>query len=696
MNHLIHETSPYLRQHAHNPVEWYAWKPEAFARAKAENKPILVSIGYSTCHWCHVMERESFEDIETARFMNEYFINIKVDREERPDVDQIYMEACQIISGSGGWPLNAFLTPEGRPFFAGTYYPPSPGYQRPSWRQVLTNLATAFKTNRAMVEEQAAKMTEIIQGSDANMVRKVEMNWGKDAIDLIENQWFKKDLSQKIYKNLYNRFDREEGGFGGAPKFPSTMSLQYLAAYYFYEKTPAALKHLNLSLEKMIQGGIYDQIGGGFARYATDAAWLIPHFEKMLYDNALIISVLSDAYRLTKKNIYKETIEETLEFVQREMTARNGGFYAAYDADSEGEEGKFYVWDMAEIKTILGEDADLFCKFYGCVEGGNFEGQNILWRPYDETEQEELFEGLDADKAHKILERSRKKLLKVRAKRVPPSLDNKIILSWNALMISGYCKAFSALGNDAYRAEAIGQTEFILNNFVQDEPDSLWHTMQYDTAQKHLMPQYDAFLDDYAFFIEALLDVYEISFDKKYLFQARQFADKVIQYFWDENQHLFYFTSAQQKDILLRKKDLYDSATPSSNSTMAKNLWRLGHFFERADYKQLVIKMLSSVQASVEKYPSSFSKWASVFLNVIHPTSEIAILGEKAFEQAKKLQKYFLPNIVLIVSEVADDSLPLLKDRFMEGKTLFYLCQNASCQMPVTAIADLLKMLNVK
>jgi uncharacterized protein YyaL (SSP411 family) len=690
MNHLIHETSPYLRQHAHNPVEWYAWKPAAFARAKAENKPILVSIGYSTCHWCHVMERESFEDVDTADFMNKHFINIKVDREERPDVDQIYMEACQIISGSGGWPLNAFLTPEGRPFFAGTYYPPAPGYQRPSWRQVLENLSKAFQSNRAMVEEQAAKMTEMIQHSDKNMIHKIDLN----PNDLIDNQWFKKDLLQKIYKNLYNRFDREEGGFGGAPKFPSTMSLQYLAEYYFYEKTPAALKHLNLSLVKMIQGGIYDQIGGGFARYATDAAWLIPHFEKMLYDNALIISVLADAYRLTSKKIYKETIEATLAFVQREMTAKQGGFYAAYDADSEGEEGKFYVWDMAEIKTILGADADLFCQYYGCVEGGNFEGQNILWRPYEETEEDELFDGLEPSKAHKILQQAREKLLKVRAKRIPPSLDDKLILSWNALMISAYCKAYVALGHPAYKAEAMGQTEFILNNFVQDAPDALWHTMQYDAPQKHLIPQYDAFLDDYAFFIESLLALYEITFDKKYLYQARQFTDKVIEHFWDENQHLFYFTSAQQKDILLRKKDLYDSATPSGNSTMAKNVWRLGHFLERADYKQLVIKMLASVQASVEKYPTSFSKWASVLLNVIQPTSEIAILGEHAFAQAKILQKHFLPNTILMASVGAEEDLPLLKNRFVAGKTLFYLCQNASCRMPVETIDELLKMLN--
>ena len=379
MNHLINETSPYLLQHAHNPVEWYAWKPEAFERAKAENKPILVSIGYSTCHWCHVMERESFENQDVADIMNQLFVCIKVDREERPDVDQIYMEACQIISGSGGWPLNCFLLPDGRPFFAGTYYPPQSAYGRPSWIQVLHNLSNAFQQKRDVVEQQANQLTDIIRNSDKNYVKNTEggdfekLEGGAPSV-------FNTSYLENVFYALRERFDRVEGGFGGAPKFPSTMSIQFLMDYHFYTKNEEALAHAELSLIKMIQGGIYDQIGGGFARYATDREWLIPHFEKMLYDNALLITTLSDAYKLTKKDIYSETIEETLTFILRDMTAPDGGFYSAYDADSEGVEGKFYVWKKAEIETILGADAPLFCAFYDVSEEGNWEESSILWR----------------------------------------------------------------------------------------------------------------------------------------------------------------------------------------------------------------------------------------------------------------------------------------------------------------------------
>jgi uncharacterized protein len=703
MNHLIHETSPYLLQHAHNPVDWHAWKPEVFERARAEDKPILVSIGYSTCHWCHVMERESFEDEGIAAMMNEYFINIKVDREERPDVDQIYMEACQVISGSGGWPLNCFLTPDGRPFFAGTYYPPHPAHSHPSWSQVLNNIANAFHNKRDTVEAQANQLTDIIRNADKNYIRSTDKLSVLSSTD--ESSVFTPTLLENIYYALRERFDRLEGGFGGAPKFPGTMGIQYLLDYHFYTKNPEALEHAELSLTKMIQGGIYDQLGGGFARYATDREWLIPHFEKMLYDNALLINVLSETYKLTKKDIYRETIEETLEFIEREMTAdfrfqisdfkshapeiskleseihQFAGFYAAYDADSEGVEGKFYVWDKSEIVEILGEDAPLFCAFYDVTEGGNWEHSNILWRhkSYEEFASLKKISVSDLKEKLKI---SRDKLFKIRNARIKPELDDKILLSWNALMISAYAKAFEATGMEGYRKLAIESLEFVLEHFKNEQTLGFFHT--YKNGKK----QYDAFLEDYAYLIEALLDVYAISFDKHYLTLAQTYTNDVLKNFLDDTDNLFYFTSSKQKDVLLRKKDLFDNAMPSGNSTMAKNLMRLGIMLDDEKYKSLSVNMLQAVLEVIERYPSSFSKWASVVLSTVYAPYEIAVVGEKAHEKAREINALFLPNKILMASVKDDETLPLLRGREVMGDTYIYLCQNYACQMPVKTIED--------
>jgi uncharacterized protein len=711
MNHLIHETSPYLLQHAHNPVNWHAWKPEAFERARAEDKPILVSIGYSTCHWCHVMERESFEDEGVAAMMNEYFINIKVDREERPDVDQIYMEACQVISGSGGWPLNCFLTPDGRPFFAGTYYPPQPAHSRPSWSQVLNNIANAFHNKRDTVEAQASQLTDIIKNADKNYIKIKNEELGIRS-ENTDGGIFTPALLENIYYALRERFDRLEGGFGGAPKFPGTMGIQYLLDYHFYTKNPEALVHAELSLTKMIQGGIYDQLGGGFARYATDREWLIPHFEKMLYDNALLINVLSETYKLTKKNIYRETIEETLEFIEREMTAdvrcqmsevranvdtfdikhltsdiNFGGFYAAYDADSEGVEGKFYVWDKSEIDAILGENAPSFCAFYDITEGGNWEHSNILWR----HKSYEEFEGLTNMSVTDLKEKlkiSRDKLFKIRNARIKPGLDDKILLSWNALMISAYAKAFEATGMEGYRKRAIESLEFVLEHFKNEQTLGFFHT--YKNGKK----QYDAFLEDYAYLIEALLDVYSICFDKQYLVLAQTYTNDVLKNFLDNTDNLFYFTSSKQKDVLLRKKDLFDNAMPSGNSTMAKNLMRLGIMLDDEKYKTLSINMLKAVLEVIERYPSSFSKWASVVLSTVHTPYEIAVVGEKSFEKVGEINALFLPNKILMASVKEDETLPLLRGREVEGETLIYLCQNYTCRMPVKIIEDFITTLS--
>jgi uncharacterized protein len=715
MNQLSKETSPYLLQHAHNPVHWYAWKPEAFEKARREDKPILVSIGYSTCHWCHVMERESFENQSVADFMNEHFVCIKVDREERPDVDQIYMEACQVISGSGGWPLNCFLTPDMRPFFAGTYYPPMPAYQRPSWQQILQNMAGAFQQKRDIVEEQADKLTEIIRGADKTFVKKTnfESKIGENAVSRrrigmpkesytegsLFSEIFNKNLLDKIFDNLSDRFDRQEGGFGGAPKFPGTMSIQFLLDYYFYTKNDTALHHAELSLTKMIQGGIYDQIGGGFARYATDREWLIPHFEKMLYDNALLIQVISDAYKLTKKDIYRETIEETLDFTLREMQNtdlsrgyQEESFYSAYDADSEGVEGKFYVWQKAEIDAILGEESPLFCAFYDVSKEGNWEENTILWRPKS-YETFAAGEKMDVMELKKRLKTAGQKLYSERSKRIKPSLDDKILLSWNALMISAFAKAYEALGMEKtdirdigaekYRKTAINALNFIFNN-MQNPEGGYFHTYKNGKAQ------YAAFLEDYAYLIEAILDVYQITFDAKYVYKAQELTDFVLENFFDDADNLFFFTSKNQTDILLRKKDLYDSAMPSGNSTMMKNLGRLAIIFDNHRYKNVHFAMLETMVDAIKMYPTSFSKWASGVISAVHPPFEIAVLGDDYFDKTLQINALFLPNKILMASADKDEKLPLL-DRDTEGS--IFLCQNYACQLPVKTVDELIALM---
>ncbi|GJM33994.1 MAG: hypothetical protein DHS20C18_29950 [Saprospiraceae bacterium] len=673
MNRLQFESSPYLLQHANNPVNWFAWKPEAFEKAKQEDKPILVSIGYSTCHWCHVMERESFENEQTAAFMNKHFINIKVDREERPDVDQIYMEACQIISGAGGWPLNCFLTPDGRPFYAGTYYPPEAAYNRPSWPQVLQNMAGAFQQKREVIEEQADKLVNIIRGSDETFVNTVV---GSEAT----NTSFTPVEMQAIFKNMQSRFDRREGGFGGAPKFPSSMTLQFLLDFHALTGNQEALEHLEFSLKKMIRGGIYDQIGGGFARYATDDAWLVPHFEKMLYDNALLISLMANTYKLTKDPLYKRTIEETLAFIAREMTSPEGGFYAALDADSEGVEGKFYVWDKAEIDEILSGDADLFNSFYQVTEQGNWEGKNILWRPQSE-EAFALSEGdIGLSKLLERFTRNKKRLLEARSKRIRPGLDDKILLNWNALQCSAYAQAASALGNKDYQKIAQHNLQFILDKFRKGENLYFYHTYKEGHAQ------YDAFLDDYAFLIAAILDVYELDFDPARIKIAVQLTNHVLAQFFDEQSQLFYFTGQAQSDIILRRKDLYDSALPSGNSTMVYNLFRLGILTDQESYRQLAHSMLTGLKGAVEKYPTSFSRWAGAMLMEAFPPEELAVLGEQALPFAAQLNAHYLPNRVIMASMQASDEYPLLAGRYQENDTLIYICKNYACQLPVKTV----------
>ncbi|HLP94172.1 MAG TPA: thioredoxin domain-containing protein [Saprospiraceae bacterium] len=677
MNRLQFETSPYLLQHAHNPVDWYAWKPEAFERAIAEQKPILVSIGYSTCHWCHVMERESFENAEVAAFMNEHYINIKVDREERPDVDAVYMEACQILTGGGGWPLNCFLTPDGKPFYAGTYYPPVPAFNRPSWMQLLQHLANIWATQRETALNQADRLLSNIRRNDGVFIRPPEPG---ALVAADPNQ---------LFLRIRDQFDQAEGGFGGAPKFPATMAIQWLMHWSYFSGHPEAMEHALFSLEKMARGGIYDQIGGGFARYATDREWLIPHFEKMLYDNALLVTVLSEAHKYNAGHLPEGTatqwsaiIEQTLEYVEREMTSPEGGFYSAQDADSEGVEGKFYVWDKAEIEEILAIDAELYCDFYGVTEAGNWEHKNILWRPHRYQDFAHRHQ-ITVENLQQKLHECNQKLLQVRSKRIWPGLDHKILLDWNALMVSGYAAAYAALGHEKYLQAAVQNLAYLRQHFRNQ--DGSW---------RHSASQEKAFLDDYAFLIAAWIDVHQVTFDTQYLRWAEEAMEYVLAHFTDEETGFFFNTAADQADIVYRKKSLYDNATPSGNSTMAQNLQRLGLLLDRPEWRLRAQQMMSSMRETVEKYPRSFERWAICMLNETYPMLEIALVGENAVEKALKIQRTFLPNKIFAASVAPDDSQPLLAGKDAAADALIYVCRDFACQKPVISLEAFQDLVN--
>ncbi|MGB1242258.1 MAG: thioredoxin domain-containing protein [Chitinophagales bacterium] len=675
MNRLIHESSPYLLQHAHNPVDWYPWGEEALQKAQDEGKPILVSIGYAACHWCHVMERESFESEEVAAYMNEHFVNVKVDREERPDVDQIYMDAVQLISGSGGWPLNCFLTPDGRPFYGGTYFPPKQMYNRPSWLQVLEQIQTAFRTRREEIEKQANQLTYHIATSDQSASQST-------LINLDFEQPFDEQQLESIFQKMTKYFDAEDGGFGGAPKFPGTMSLRFLLNYCHYTQNEAAKKHVLFSIDQMIFGGIYDQIGGGFARYTVDKKWLVPHFEKMLYDNGLLVGLIADAYKLTQKELYKEVVEDSLSFVEREMWHPEGGFYASYDADSEGVEGKFYVWDKSEIEAILKEDAPLFNRFYEVSEEGNWEHKNILNREmtYEAFASQE---NMNVEVLKEKLQKARKRLFEVREKRIKPALDDKIILSWNAMMVTAYAKAYQALQQPHFKRMAVDNLQFLLEKFEVTGEHGLQHTYKNGKAQ------FPAFLDDYALLIEALIEVFQINFDERLLEKAGELTDYVFAHFEDSKSFLFFYTPKGQKDIVLRKKEFYDNATPSGNSTMAHNLLKLSSLLDAPKYHERAVQMVKSLEESISKYPTSFSRWLNAVTYLVFPMQEMVVVGENAIALSGEIQQSFLPNTLLLANEKGDSSHHLFADRYVEEQTLIYRCQNFMCERPVERLEDL-------
>ena len=675
-NHLIHETSPYLLQHAHNPVNWYPWNEEALNKAKVENKPILVSIGYSACHWCHVMERESFEDEATAKIMNENFINIKIDREERPDLDHIYMDAVQAISGSGGWPLNVFLTPDAKPFYGGTYFPPQKAFNRPSWQELLQSITKTFLEKRHEIDSQAENLTDHLLKANT---------FGQQK--LTENETLTHEKTGDVFLNIMKSADKEWGGFGKAPKFPQSFSIQFLLRYYQVTKNEEALEQASLSIDKLIEGGIYDQVGGGFARYSTDTEWLAPHFEKMLYDNALLVAVLSEAFQLTKKERYKEVIDETIKFIQRELLHPQKGFYAALDADSEGVEGKYYVWSREEIKKLLGKEADLFCEYYDISENGNWEHGNIL-RVKKSLKNFATEKNIILDDLKINLQNSRELLLDERSKRIPPQLDDKIILGWNALMNTACSKAFGATGNQKYKQLAIDNMQFLLDNFKSEKANEFHHTWKNGKAK------FPAFLDDYAYLIQALIHLQEITADTNWLLQAKAITQTVLQNFSEAETDFFFYTSHSQTDVILRKKEVYDGAVPSGNSVMAYNLHQLSILFDKREWAQKCENMVTSLSNAINRYPTSFGNWACLLQELIAGTKEIVLVGKDFSDIQLEILEQFIPHKVLMATSSKDSEFVLLCGKPVTNTTTIYLCSNYTCKKPVFSAKDLISLIN--
>lgn len=676
-NHLLHETSPYLLQHAYNPVDWFPWGDESLAIAKAENKPILVSIGYSACHWCHVMERESFEDNNTAAFMNEHFVNIKIDREERPDLDHIYMDAVQAMTGSGGWPLNVFLTPDCHPFYGGTYFPPVAVGNRPSWMDVLSGVSKTFRERPEDVYAQADNMTQhILQTNE----------FGQNA-DGDGEGLFTSETLHTITTNLLRTADQVDGGFGRAPKFPQTFSIHYLLEQYHFTGDQDALKQARLSLDKMMYGGIYDQIGGGFARYSTDAQWLAPHFEKMLYDNALLLMVYAEAFQITHDHEYKRIIDETVSFITNELTSPEGMFYSALDADSEGEEGKFYVWTRKEVEEILGTDAEVFCDFYDITEEGNWEGHSIprILKPLSVFSEDR---GSEPAPLAETFERCRKLLLEARKNRVWPGLDDKIILGWNALMITALCKTSVATGNSEMTRIAVRAMEQLENNFRDPA------AMEWKHTWKNQVAKYPAFLDDYANLIQAYIHLQEVTAEADYLLKARNLTQFVLENFLDEEGVFFYYTHKNQKDVIIRKKEIYDGAVPAGNSIMAWNLLYLSVIFDKGSWRATVVNMLNSVGQTTVKFPGSFGNWASVMHKLTNGVQELVITGREAGEIRDQLLHIFMPNKVLQTASREIEGFPLLQQKNFDSEAVIYLCKNYSCFAPVNNVSSLIRLLD--
>ncbi len=661
-NKLINESSPYLLQHAHNPVEWHPWGDEAFEKAEKENKLVLISIGYSACHWCHVMEHESFEDSLTAEMMNKNFINIKVDREERPDVDQVYMNAVQLMTGSGGWPLNCFALPDGRPVYGGTYFP------KDKWQQTLTSLQGLKENDSTKLEEYAKNLTAGIQQSE--LITRNE--------DPLETKV--EFLAQKV--NEWSKYwDRKKGGPNRAPKFPLPNNYQFLLEYASLSGDQESMDFVSTTLDQMARGGIYDQIGGGFARYSTDELWKAPHFEKMLYDNAQLVSLYSEAFTATQNPRYKKIVQETLAFIERELTNKNGGFYSALDADSEGEEGKFYVWKKQELKEVLTpEEFEITKEFYNVNNKGLWEHGNYILL-MDENSDDMLSE--DRTLGNK-LELIKSKLLTERESRIRPGLDDKILTSWNMLMIEAYLDAYIALDDEQYLQVAEQQMKFIFTNLTTED-EGLFH------LHKDGESSINGYLEDYAFSISALLKMYESTFDESYISQAEYLMNYSVKHFLDEESGMFWFKSNKDKQLIAQKQENSDNVIPASNSVMAHNLFLLSKLRYNQEFEKTGKQMLSNILPHIE-YGQSYSNWLRLYLYETYPFYEIAATGKDFRKLTTELRKTYIPNKLILGAEKKSD-LPLLENKFLEEETIF-VCQNKTCQLPVNTVTDALKQIN--
>ena len=699
-NKLIDQTSPYLLQHAYNPVNWYPWGKEALNKAKQEDKPIIVSIGYSSCHWCHVMERESFENEEIAQIMNEHFVCIKVDREERPDVDQIYMDAVHSMGQRGGWPLNVFLTSNALPFYGGTYFPPQ------NWSKVLLNIAQMYDKNRDKLISSAKQITEALNASD---IEKYSL--------ISSNSDYKKEELISFYSIFEKGYDKKNGGFKGAPKFPMPNIYLFLLRYYQViklqpqlnkeqiQRGKPVLEHVKFTLDKMAFGGIYDQVGGGFARYSTDEAWFAPHFEKMLYDNAQLVSLYAEVYNITKAesppkspprgdfaaplasaDLYKNVIYETLEFIEREMTDKEGGFYSALDADSEGEEGKYYVWSQSEIEELLKQDAKLFTEYYNVDPKGNWEhDKNILFI----KEADNVFakkHNIKLAELQKKVTGWKKTLLNQRIKRIPPGLDDKILTSWNGLMLKGYIDAYRSFDDEKFLTVALKNAEFLKNKMRKG--NKLFRSYKNGKAA------IDGYLEDYAFVIDAYIALYQATFDETWLKEAKDLTDYVIAHFYDEKEEFFFFTADNSEKLIARKKELFDNVIPASNSQMAINLHFLGLLYDEVQYSEVSLKMLAKMKKLITTQPRFLSNWACLYTYHCSPTAEIVIVGKDYIDFRKKFDDHYFPNMLLMGAKTKSN-LPLFENRTtVDGKTTIYVCYNKTCKLPVTSVKEAIEQLD--
>jgi len=673
-NALIDETSPYLLQHAHNPVNWYPWTKIALDKAISENKPIFLSIGYSSCHWCHVMEHESFENEDIAKIMNENFISIKVDREERPDLDDIYQKVCQMATGQGGWPLSVFLTPDQKPFYVGTYFPVLNNYGRPGFGSILLQLAQAWKEKPDDVRKASDNFMQNLRGAET----------------VTSPAKLEKTLLDEAAMNLFQIADNTYGGFGQAPKFPNAANLSFLLRYGKISKISKFSEFVFKTLNKMGRGGIFDQIGGGFHRYSTDAKWLVPHFEKMLYDNALLPIVYAEAYQISKNQFYLDIIDKTLEFVLREMTSSEGGFYSALDADSDGEEGKFYVWSKKEIISVLGKDSDVFCLYYDVTDGGNFEGHNILNNSVAITTLA-FHSGLTEDAVRSLLKESSKKLLDFRSRRIRPGLDDKIITSWNALMISAFVKGFRVTANTDYLNAAENCIAFIEKNLLVG--DSLFRTYKNGKAKL------SAYLEDYAYFINSLVDIFEIKPDVKYLKLAERLANYLVVHFWDEKNSSFYFTADDHESLIIRPKNNYDLSMPSGNSVAANSLLKLYHLTQNKKFLEISTKTMEAFAVMAAENPFGFGYLLNAIYLYLQNPIEITVLNSENKTLCDELVKKFLPESILVSIQNPNQLQQLTTYQFFKGKTFenettVYVCKNFSCSLPLKNISEIEKLLS--